>query len=263
MFLTDMMSVAKQAAKAGGAVLVKYASQHVSFREKSDKTFVSIADEESEKVITRVILEAFPDHEILGEETGQTGTSTTIWHIDPLDGTINFKSGFPLFCVSIGIEQHGEFILGVIYNPLTDELYAAEKGKGAFLNDKKIHVNTLSSADGVHVVDASFRDERTKRKLLYITKLTAFSSRLRMIGSSALQLCDVATGNCVSSLSDSVHSYDFAAGIVIVREAGGIVTDQYGNSPSAKSVVVIASNNKEHDKFVAITKDCYVNYRGV
>jgi myo-inositol-1(or 4)-monophosphatase len=258
-----LLEVAKKAALAGGDVLLRYAGKKLSFEKKQDKTYVSQADRDSEDAIRKIILAAYPDHAINGEEFGKIGKSSTIWHVDPLDGTINFKSGIPASCVSIGVEQDGRFVVGVIYNPFTNELYFAEEGKGAYLNDERITVSSLSLAEGFHLIDASFRDDRAKRKMQYMHSILQHASKLRMIGSNALQLAEVARGSCVASLSDAIHSYDFAAGIVIVKEAGGNVTDQHGNEPTAASAVVIASNSKENHEKILHAAQSYDGYAGM
>lgn len=259
-----MIETAKKAAKSAGKIVLNYFNKSLKFKQKADQTFVSIADQEAEKEIKRIIHKSYPYHSISGEETGKTGNTKIIWHVDPLDGTNNFKNKIPYSCVSIGIEKDGQFVVGVIYNPFSDEMFYAEKGKGAFLNGKSIKVNALSLSEGISVVDAFFRVDKGERKLRCLEKLIEISPFLRMIGSNALQLTEVARGNCVSSLSDAVHSYDFAAGSVIVREAGGVVTDQYGNEPNEKSTVIIASNNaKNHYKLIELTKKFYKDFKGL
>ncbi|MBT3940950.1 inositol monophosphatase [Candidatus Woesearchaeota archaeon] len=259
-----MLETAKLAAKEAGKVILKYFNQDVVFSEKEDKTVVSIADEESEQVIIKTIKEKFPDHSINGEETGRTGDSDIVWHVDPLDGTSNFKNKIPFSTVSIGVEKAGKFILGVIYNPFTDELFYAELGNGAYLNELKIQVTDLKLSKGAVVLDASFRDDRAHRKLKTQEELLNHTSKFRMLGSNALQLAELAKGQYVCSISDAIHTYDFAAGLVIIREAGGVVTDQYGNEPTVDSVVIVATNNVDnHGKVIDITKRTYAGYKGM
>ena len=244
-----ILEVAKEAARKGGEVILKYFNEEVEFLQKEDKTFVSIADEESEKEIRKIILKIFPDHVINGEEKGKIGTGNIIWHIDPLDGTSNFKNKIPIFCVSIGVEREGEFIIGVIYNPITNELFSALEGGGAFVNEKKINVNKEDISNGITVIDASFSGEKGRIKVNLQKEIIKISPRLRMIGSNALQLAEISKGTYVCSVSDHIDTYDFAAGIVIVKEAGGIVTDQFGDKPSTNSKIIISSNKRDnHEK---------------
>ncbi len=262
--MSDLLEVAKKAARAGGKVAMKYFGTDVEFETKEDKTFVSVADRESEEEIRKIVSAKFPKHEIKGEEGSETGKSNIVWHVDPIDGTSNFKNNIPLSAVSIGIEKDGEFIVGVVYHPHVDELYHAEKGKGAFLNGKPIKVNSFTPNEGIIVIDSSFRGDRVPRKYKAFGGILKRCSRYRMIGCASLQLCWLARGNFVSSLSDAIHSFDFAAGAVIVREAGGIVTDTLGNELSADSKAIVASNNKENHKMVVdVTKQFYKGYKGI
>jgi myo-inositol-1(or 4)-monophosphatase len=259
----SMLEIAKIAAKAAGKIILSKFKADISFEQKADKTFVSEVDKEAEKEIRKIIQEKYPEHTINGEEFGQSGESTIIWHVDPLDGTTAFKNKIPYSCVSIGIQKDGEFIIGVIYNPYTNSLFYAEVGKGAFLNGEKIKVNDLSLMEGVCVFNSSFRGDRVSRKIKTLEQFTKKSSRFRMVISSALKLTEVANGNCVVALLDTIHTYDFAAGIVIVVEAGGIVTDQYGQKPTRNSKVIIAGNNKEnHQELINLTKENYKDYKG-
>ncbi len=260
----ELLETAKIAAKNGGQIILEYFNKEIKFEEKPDKTFVSFVDRKAEEAIKKIILDKFPKHSINGEETSETKGTEYIWHVDPLDGTINFKNKIPYSCVSIGIENKGRFVIGVIYNPFTNELFSALEGKGSYLNDKKINVNSQNLSEGTLILDSSFKDERGIKKIRFQEEILENCSKFRMIGSNALQLTEIAKGNCVSSISDAIHSYDFIAGTVIVKEAGGVVSDQYGKEPSSNSKVIIASNNKDnHDKIIRITSILYKNYRGI
>src|SRR3989344_4792283 len=250
----EFLEIAKIAAIKSGRIILEYFNKDLVFEEKKDKTFVSIADKESEEIIKKTILDKFPKHSIIGEETGKSDNSREfIWHIDPLDGTSNFKNKIPYCCVSIGLENNGKFILGVIYNPFLDELYHAEEGNGAYLNEKRIHVNNQLLSEGIIVIDSSFSGKRAEIKSVMLKDLTRLTSRFRMTGSNALQLAELSKGSYYASISDHLNSYDFIAGLVIAKEAGAIVTDQYGKSPSTNSKVIIASNNKvNHEILISL-----------
>jgi len=259
---SKILEVAKEAAKKGGEILLRYFGEDIQFDKKEDASFVSIADKESESVIKEIILRNFPQHRIIGEESGITGTGEVSWHIDPLDGTSNFKEGIPFFCVSIGIEKNREFIIGVVYNPLTNELYSALKDYGTFLNGKRIIVNQKKINDGIVIIDASFKEPLGQIKIKLQEEIISLTQRLRIIGSCALQLAGISRGTFISSISDNIKSYDFAAGVVLVREAGGIVTDQFGNKLTPESKVVIASNNIEnHKNIIKIVRELYAEYK--
>ncbi|MFC1723616.1 inositol monophosphatase family protein [Nanoarchaeota archaeon] len=217
-----------------------------------------MVDKTSEKAIIEIIRHDFPDSCICGEEGGRSGESDIVWHVDPLDGTTNYKSGFRSFCVSIGIEKQGCFTMGVIYDPVLDLMYEAEDGKGAFLNGKKIAVTNLPLSESLMVVDSSMRLECAKIRIKSMSLLRPHIRRFRMIGSVALQLTGVATGTFAASVCDHFHSWDIAAGCVIVKEAGGEVSDLDGNPPTSKSKVLLVSNNKEnHNKLLKILQEAY------
>ncbi len=255
---SEFLHIATLAAKKAGEIIRFYFDKGVDFEQKKDKTFASIADNEAERAIREIILKKFPHHAFVGEEEGMVGNGKTIWHVDPLDGTSNFKNKIAYCCVSIGVEQEGKFIFGLIYNPFSDELFHAEEGKGAYLNGKKIGVNTQPLTEGVMVIDASFSGKSAAIKVGLQHELLHLTSRFRMTGSNAMQLAELAKGTYTSSLSDVINSYDFAAGVVIATEAGAIVTDQHGNKPTANSKVLIASNAQStHDLLLPLVRKYY------
>src|SRR3989338_3269382 len=146
------LEVAIRAALEAGKILEKYFETEIIRDYKEDKSIVTKADKESEDIIKKIIGEAFPDHSIMGEETGHTkNTGAHTWHIDPIDGTRNFANGLPLFAVSVALEYKEDIIVAVIYNPITKSLYYAEKGKGAYFNDKKIRVSKDNSNHAILV----------------------------------------------------------------------------------------------------------------
>ena len=250
-----MLETAKKAAKEGGKVALKYFKKEIKFEKKPDDSFVSAADTEAEEAIKKVILEKFPSHAVKGEETGKTGKGSIVWHVDPIDGTSNFKSRIPYFSVSIAVEKDGRFILGVVYSPVRDEMYHAEEGKGAFLNGKRIKVNDLSCREGLHIMDVSFRKNKPEKKPRLIEMMLKISVRFRNFGTCSLEMMEVAKGNAVSFIADASSPHDFAAGAVIVKEAGGTATDCFGNELTGKSTTIAAANNKEnHEKIVQITE---------
>lgn len=235
------LSVAIKAVKKAGFFIKNRIKDCIEFKVKEDKTIVSDIDRRSEFMIKDTLKEKFPSYAFYGEESGEEGNSRFTWHVDPLDGTSNFKNKFPLVAVSIGLEDAGKFILGVIYNPFTDELFHAEVGKGAFCNFKPIRVSSNSK---VLVIDSSFREREALEKLKLIDEFYK-EFKIRMIGSNALQLAYLSKGYFCLSFSDSIHSYDIAAGLVIVKEAGGVVTDLSEKEPSKFSKVLFAANNQE------------------
>ena len=259
--MSEFSEIAETAARQAGKLVRAYFGKQIEFEQKQDKTFASVADREAEEEIKRTILDRFPEHAVLGEESGKTGNSSVVWHVDPLDGTSNFKNGIPYCCTSIGMENNGKFVVGAIYNPFSGEMFCAEEGKGAYLNGRKIVVNSQPLSDGIIVIDASFGGKRGEIKANLQKDLIKSVSRFRMTGSNALQMAEVAKGTYVASISDALKSYDFAAGVVIAKEAGAMVSDQFGNEPAPDSKVIIMSNNKQtHGKLIMLAKNHYANY---
>jgi len=250
-----MIEIAKKAALEGGKIVLKHYKKGMKYEKKPDDSLVSVADGETEEVIKKIILAKYPDHAIKGEETGKTGESSIVWHIDPIDGTSNYVNQIPYFCVSIAVEKDGKFVIGVVYDPIKEELFYAEEGKGAFLNGKKIQVSDEDIKYGCHIVHVSFRNNSPEKKHLVFKEMAKITSRFRNFGACALELTEIARGRIVSFITDSTNSYDFAGGFMVLKEAGGIATNCLGNELNGKSTSVIAANNaKNHKKILSITK---------
>ncbi|CAN5772639.1 inositol monophosphatase family protein [soil metagenome] len=216
---------------------------------------VTEADHASEKAIFHVIKEAYPDHFILSEELGAIVMDSNYkWIIDPIDGTVNFANGIPICCVSIGLEHNGELILGAVYNPFMNELFIGEKGKGATLNDKKISVSNKADV-GKSCLATGFPYtylDNTNSPLEVFEKFIRKGIAVRRLGSAAIDLCWVATGRFDAYFEHKLEAWDSAAGCVIVREAGGVVTDYTGKPYSVYQPQIIASNGKIHDDILRV-----------
>lgn len=246
------LEVAIQAALAAGKILEKYFETEILKDMKEDKSIVTLADRESEEVIKKIILDVFPHHSILGEETGLTKNENHyIWHIDPIDGTRNFANAVPLFAVSIALEAKQELIVGVVYNPSTSSLFYAEKDKGAYLNDQKIFVSKDDASHAMVTVSRGKNsvDEKLFRELLYSLPKQAVSS-VRDLGCAALDLVYVARGGLEANIQLGLNTYDFAAGVLILQEAGAKITTLDGSSWKFPDNHFIASNGIFHDLLV-------------
>jgi len=216
---------------------------------------VTEADHASEKAIFNVIQAAHPDHFILSEETGEIKQDSNYkWIIDPIDGTINFAHGIPICCVSIGIEKDGEMILGAVYNPFMNEMFFAEKGMGATLNDKKIQVskeeNILKSCL-VTGFPYQYLDS-ANGPLQVFEKLIRKAVPVRRLGSAALDLCWTAAGRFDGFYEHKLQAWDSAAGYLMVEEAGGKVTDLKGDKYNPYQPGIIATNGKIHNALQSI-----------
>jgi len=217
--------------------------------------WVTEADHASEKAIIDVIRTEFPEHFILSEEVGEMMTSSEVkWIIDPIDGTINFASGIPICAVSIGVEKNGEMILGAVYNPFIGELFLAEKGKGAFLNDKKISVSAKKDILHSCLVTGfpyTYLD-MANGPLQVFERFIRKGIPVRRLGSAAIDLCWVAAGRFDGFYEHSLQAWDAAAGYLIVEEAGGKVTDMNGDKYSPYQQRLVASNGHIHDDLIAV-----------
>jgi len=217
--------------------------------------WVTEADHAAEKAIIEVIKTDYPEHFILSEEVGEMATaSDTKWIIDPIDGTINFASGIPICCVSIAVEQNGEMILGAVYNPFIDELFFAQKGFGASLNDKKIHVSKKTEVLHSCLVTGfpyTYLDMENG-PLEVFERLVRKGVPVRRLGSAAIDLCWVAAGRFEGFFEHSLSAWDSAAGYLIVEEAGGKVTDMEGNKYSPYQRKIVATNGLIHDELIEV-----------
>lgn len=217
--------------------------------------WVTEADHAAEKAIIAVIKADFPDHFILSEEVGEMATSSdTKWIIDPIDGTINFASGIPICCVSIGVEQGGEMILGAVYNPFINELFFAQKGFGATLNDQIIHVSKKTEVLHSCLVTGfpyAYLDMENG-PLQVFEKLVRKGVPVRRLGSAAIDLCWVAAGRFDGFYEHSLQAWDSAAGYLIVQEAGGSVTDMEGNKFSPYQKKIVATNGLIHKELLDV-----------
>ncbi|MES3032143.1 MAG: inositol monophosphatase family protein [Patescibacteria group bacterium] len=247
------LKVAIKAALKAGKVLEKYFETEILKEIKEDKSIVTLADRESEEIIKKIISGAFPNHSILGEETGMTeNKSEYVWHVDPVDGTKNFANGIPLFAVSVALAYKNEVIVAVVYNPAVNSLFYAEKNKGAYFNDKKIQV---SKDDTIHSIVSGGKsrtdeDRKLYRRLMYDLPEMFKGLTVRDFGSVALELGYVARGSFEATIQIGLHSYDFAAGILLVQESGGKVTNFDGTAYKFPGNYFIASNGVFHDLLV-------------
>lgn len=254
------------ASKAGEWIKSRLGGIHELNTKQSPHDLVTDVDKGAEAMIRKLILTHFPDHDILGEEgvapgaaasaaaLSQAGTSDYLWIVDPVDGTTNFVHGFPFFCVSIALAYKGEVIIGVIYDPMRDELFVAEKGKGAYLHGQRAKV----SGDGVlaeSVVAVGFNPDRNFALPTNLRGLNALSGEVRSLraaGSAALHLAYVAAGRLSGYYEVGLNAWDVAAGALIVAESGGRVTDTAGAPYNLGVRHLVASNGHIHQELLDV-----------
>lgn len=251
------LAVAIKAAKKGGAVALRYFETAVVREVKADRSFVTIADKKAEKVIMQEITKAFPTHGFLCEESGETsGTSEYQWVIDPIDGTANFVNGIPLFAVSVALLKGGIPVVGVIYNPVGDSLYAGAKGKGVRWNGKKVWVSTEETG---HALITFGPGKKEKERLnTFFTNAEQFVKSKRYLGCAALDLAYVARGGTEGFICLGLNKWDYAAGVLLVAEAGGKITDWNGKPwMFGGDDYFIASNGKVHEALLSLVNTAH------
>ncbi len=260
MDLTQEKHIAIQAATQAGAMLMKKFTTHnrANVRTKRKHEVVTPSDLASEKIILRAIKKNFPSHKILSEEAGKTGSdeSDYLWVVDPLDGTTNFSMGNPLFSISIALTKNNQIILGIIYIPFLDELYLAEQDKPATLNNKKIEVSEENKINNALLTFCHGNDEESIKRAINIHyHFKTAAKDIRQIGSAAIELAWVARGKTEAIIIPGAHSWDVAAGILLVRQAGGTVTDMLGHDWTLNSEGIIATNKKISDNLIRLVKN--------
>ncbi len=252
----------------GGKRLREFLAEGVETEYKGDVDLVTIADRTVEKLIRTRLGEVFPEHGIYGEE----GTRDRLegefrWYVDPLDGTTNFAHGFPHFCVSMGLEQRpahlkpdedGTLVAAIVYDPMRDELFTAERGKGARLNGRPIHASPVAElAESLISTGFPSRKRHDSPNVHFYHQFTLRSHGVRRAGSAALDLSYVAAGRLEAFWEFNLNPWDTAAGILLVEEAGGRVTDFSGNHYRLDSREILASNGKIHDELVVLFEDMF------
>jgi len=244
------------AVKAGAAELSRFFNKSFVVSNKEGiNNLVTEADHASEKAILDVIKKEFPGHYILSEEAGEIiQDSSYKWIIDPIDGTVNFAHSIPLCCVSIAVEYNGEIVLASVYNPIMNELFFAEKGKGSTLNDKQIKVSKKQNVMNACLVTGfpyTYLDA-PNGPLQIFEKLIRKGIPVRRLGSAATDLCWVAAGRFDGFYEHKLQAWDSAGGYLIVEEAGGRVTDFKGNKFSPYQPHILATNGDIHDEMLAV-----------
>ncbi|MFH1586310.1 MAG: inositol monophosphatase family protein [Candidatus Diapherotrites archaeon] len=245
---------AVNAALKAGKIIMEYYQKPKTIEHKGIIDLVTEADKLSEKKIISEIKKEFPDHGFVGEEGEAIESSSDYkWIIDPIDGTTNFAHNIPFFCVSIALQKKNELILGVVLNPVTNDLYVAEKGRWATLNNKKINVSkTDKLIDSIIVFGFPYVGDEKIRKIIDDQhKLHGKIQAGRRFGAAALDLCYVASGLAEGFYEYSLKPWDVAAGSLIVKEAGGKVTDFRGDSKEIATDIV-ASNGKIHGQLMEL-----------
>lgn len=249
------IAIAKKAARQAGALLISYLGHLKDVQYKAVRDPVSEADKASEALIAGIIKAAFPAHGFLAEEkTAWDGDGEARWIVDPLDGTVNYAHTYPCFCVSIALEVKGEVVLGVVYDPVRREMFSAVKGKGAYLGRRRLGVSKNTELIRSLVVTGFPYDSATNPGRLFqdVEAMVKASEGVRRDGSAALDLCYVASGRFDGFWELRLKPWDTAAGMLILLEAGGMVTDYSGRPYRIDMPEILATNGKIHGEMMEV-----------
>src|SRR5215469_8078113 len=255
--LKTYLDAAIEIAQEAGKILREEMERPPTIAYKGDFDLVTQADRRSEQWIVRRLRELFPDHAVAAEEgTGRDTDSDYRWHVDPLDGTTNFAHGYPCFCVSMALAREHELLLGVICNPIYQELFAAARGKGATYNGKKIHCSKIDSLKN-SLLCTGFPNHKRQANpnIHYYWDFTLRSHGVRRDGSAALDLAYVAMGRFDSFWEFGLNPWDTAAGVVLVEEAGGKITDMEGRPYVLGGPSILASNGLIHEEMIKVAAE--------
>ena len=251
-----MLNIAVKAARRAGNLIHRAADNldHLTVTKKSNADYVSEVDRAAERTIIQTILDVYPTHAILAEESGAQGESEYLWIIDPLDGTTNFLHGFPQYAVSIALQHNGVLTQAVIYDPTKNDLFTATRGRGAFLNDRRIRVSKRAElADSL--IGTGFPYSKFDHLDAYMGILKDMMQKtagLRRPGSAALDLAYTAAGRYDGFFETGLKSWDIAAGCLLITEAGGLVSDLQGNDSYLKSGHLCAGNPKVFSQMLQV-----------
>ncbi|MFB9992254.1 inositol monophosphatase family protein [Deinococcus oregonensis] len=262
--LAPFLAVAVAAARAAGAVhLAHLGTARVVHTKTTYADLVTEVDGEAERVIRAVIAETYPDHAVLGEEEGLGDVVTESalhesdfrWVVDPLDGTVNYAHGYPVFCSSVALEWRGEAIVGAVFDPTREELFTATLGGGAFLNGQAVAVSATPTLTTPALVATGFPyDNSGERNLAVVARLLRLGVPVRRPGAAALDLCNVACGRMDAYWEIGVKRWDVAAGSLILQEAGGQVSDAAA-VPTPHGEMIVATNRLLHAELLALVQE--------
>lgn len=252
-----MLDFAVQTAREAGRILAERFGRITEVSHKGEIDLVTEADLASERFIIERIRNYYPRHAILAEESGPSDAgerrSDYVWIVDPLDGTTNYAHGYPVFAVSIALEHQGEILLGVVYDPMRDELFAAERGAGATLNGRRIRVSDVEDLNKAMLCTGFPYDVRERGEFArHFRNFIMTAQAVRRDGSAALDLAYVASGRFDGFWEEGLNPWDVAAGALLVEEAGGRVTDYQGRPFSIYRAPVLASNGLVHEAMMRV-----------
>jgi len=257
--MSSYLDVSAEIAREAGALLANYFERHIGFELKGEFDLVTEADRASERLVVERLRSHFPTHSIVAEEGGgHTGTSEFCWYVDPLDGTTNYAHGFPMYNVTMALEQAGELIAGVIFDPMRDEMFSCERGTGAFLNNRRIHVSKAERIEDALVATGfPSRKRHDSVNVHFYYQLAMITHGVRRAGSAALDLAYVASGRLDAFWEFGLKPWDMAAGILLVTEAGGKCSDMKDAPVGLHNTNLLADNGLIHEGMLGVFAEVF------
>jgi myo-inositol-1(or 4)-monophosphatase len=257
--LPSYTEIAAAIAQEAGECVNEFARRRIGFELKGAYDLVTEADRTSEALIVARLRQHFPGHSILAEEgLGSEQNSEYRWYVDPLDGTTNFAHGFPVYNITLALERAGELVAGVIYDPTRPEMFSCELGGGAFLNGERIHVTKTSKiGDALSATGFPSRKRHQNINVHFYYQMAMLSHGVRRAGAAAIDMAYVACGRLDLFWEFSLNPWDMAAGALLVREAGGVVTDMHGGAFNLKGDQVLADNGSLHQETLELFAEIF------
>ncbi len=252
--MASYLETAVEIAREAGALLATYFERKVAFELKGEFDLVTVADRASEQLVIERLRTHFPTHSIVGEEGGaHQGTSEYRWYVDPLDGTTNFAHGYPVYNVTMGLEREGEIIVGVTFDPSRQELFSAERGGGAYMNNRRIHVSAAKRLeDSLVCTGFPSRKRHLNVNIHFYHQMAMATHGVRRGGSAAIDLAYVACGRLDAFWEFGLNPWDMAAGTLLVTEAGGKCSEMKGGKHTMKSPHLLTDNGAIHDETLGL-----------
>jgi myo-inositol-1(or 4)-monophosphatase len=263
--MSSYLETAVEIAREAGALLSRYFERRVGFELKGEFDLVTEADRASEKLIVERLRSRFPAHGILAEETGEhSSPSEYRWYVDPLDGTTNFAHAFPIFNVTLALECAGEMLAGVVFDPIREEMFTAERGSGAYLNNRRIHVSSAAKLENALLCTGfPSRRRHLNVNVHFYHQLAMVTHGVRRTGSAAIDLAWVACGRLDAFWEFGLNPWDIAAGRLLVAEAGGCITDMRGAPHHFTSPHLLADNTHLHGQILEIFTEVFAGHHRV
>jgi myo-inositol-1(or 4)-monophosphatase len=257
--VASYLETAVAIARESGALLADFFARHIPYELKAENDLVTEADRASERLVIERLTKHYPTHAIVAEEGGgHESPSGFRWYVDPLDGTTNFAHSFPCFDVTLALEQQGELIAGVIFDPINEELFTAERGAGAFLNGSRIHVSKVAKLEGALVATGfPSRKRHQSINIHFYHQLGMATHGVRRCGSAAIDLAFVACGRLDAFWEFGLNPWDMAAGRLLVAEAGGEFSGMHGEPHQLRGPDLLVDNGLIHEEILGLFSDVF------